>query len=99
MDKMSPDGEHAAKDVTIVIRRKIKPGCEKQFDDWLRRFLMLVRFIETGLQAYVTIVVVDRKSSLVVELKDDTKESWDWVRIQIGRKPYCLVFLAICKRD
>jgi hypothetical protein len=24
MDKVSPDGEHAAKDVTIVIRRKIK---------------------------------------------------------------------------
>src|SRR5215831_7995531 len=34
-----------------------------------------IRFIEPGLQAYVTIVVVDRKSSLVVELKDDTKDS------------------------
>ena len=53
-----------------------------------------IRFIEPGLQAYVTIVVVDRKSSLVVELKDDTKESWDWVRIQIGRKPYCLMFFG-----
>jgi len=41
MDKVSPDGERAAKDVTIVISRKIKPGCEKQYDDWLRRFLML----------------------------------------------------------
>ncbi len=34
-----------------------------------------VRYIEPGLQTNVTIVVVDRKSSLVVELKDDTKES------------------------
>jgi two-component system, OmpR family, sensor histidine kinase VicK len=34
-----------------------------------------IRFIEPGLQAYVTIVVVDRTSSLVVELKNDTKES------------------------
>jgi signal transduction histidine kinase len=34
-----------------------------------------IRYIEPGLQAYVTIVVVDRKSSLVVELKDDAKES------------------------
>src|SRR5215831_19766144 len=34
-----------------------------------------VRYIEPGLQTYVTVVVVDRKSSLVVELKDDTKES------------------------
>ena len=41
MDNVSRDGEHAAKDVTIVISRKIKPGCEKQYDDWLRRFLML----------------------------------------------------------
>jgi two-component system, OmpR family, sensor histidine kinase VicK len=34
-----------------------------------------VRYIEPGLETYVTIVVVDRKSTLVVELKDDTKES------------------------
>ena len=34
-----------------------------------------IRYIEPGLQTYVTIVVVDRKSSLVVELKDDTKQS------------------------
>jgi two-component system sensor histidine kinase VicK len=34
-----------------------------------------IRYIEPGLETYVTIVVVDRKSSLVVELKDDTKES------------------------
>jgi uncharacterized protein len=43
MDNVSRDGEHAAKDVTIVITRKIKPGCEKQYDDWFRRFLMLVK--------------------------------------------------------
>jgi signal transduction histidine kinase len=34
-----------------------------------------IRYIEPGLQTQVTIVVVDRKSSLVVELKDDTKKS------------------------
>ena len=34
-----------------------------------------IRYIEPSLQTYVTIVVVDRKSSLVVELKDDTKKS------------------------
>jgi two-component system, OmpR family, sensor histidine kinase VicK len=34
-----------------------------------------VRHIEPGLQTNVIIVVVDRKSSLVVELKDDEKES------------------------
>ncbi len=35
-----------------------------------------VRYIEPGLQTNVTIVVVDRKSSLVVELKDYEKESF-----------------------
>src|SRR6266487_3690336 len=34
-----------------------------------------IRFIEPGLQSQVTTLIVDRKSSLVVELKDDTKES------------------------
>jgi two-component system sensor histidine kinase VicK len=34
-----------------------------------------VRYIEPGLQTYVTILVVDRRSSLIVELKDDTKKS------------------------
>src|SRR5919108_2117051 len=34
-----------------------------------------IRYIEPGLQTYVTILVVDRRSSLIVELKDDTKKS------------------------
>ena len=34
-----------------------------------------IRYSEPGLQTQVTILVVDRKSSLVVELKDDAKES------------------------
>ena len=34
-----------------------------------------MRYIEPSLQSQVTTLIVDRKSSLVVELKDDTKES------------------------
>ena len=34
-----------------------------------------IRYIEPGLQTQVTVLVVDRRSSLVVELKDDTKDS------------------------
>lgn len=34
-----------------------------------------IRYIEPGLQTQVTVLVVDRRSSLIVELKDDTKES------------------------
>ena len=34
-----------------------------------------VRYIEPGLQTHVSILIVDRKASIVVELKDDTKDS------------------------
>ena len=37
------DSEQASKQVTVVVNRKIKPGCDKDYDDWLRRFLMLAR--------------------------------------------------------
>jgi uncharacterized protein len=37
------DGEQASKQVTVVVNRKLKPGCEKDYDEWLRRFLILGR--------------------------------------------------------
>ena len=37
------DSEQASKQVTVVVNRKIKPGCEKDYDEWLRRFLILGR--------------------------------------------------------
>ncbi|MGC1927978.1 MAG: hypothetical protein WA667_03315 [Candidatus Nitrosopolaris sp.] len=40
MDKGS---EHASEELTIVVSRKIKPGCEKEYDDWLGRYLILER--------------------------------------------------------
>ena len=32
------DREQASKH-TVVVNMKIKPGCDKDYDDWLRRFL------------------------------------------------------------
>ena len=43
MDKESLDVEHTSKDVTVVISRKIKPGCENQYDEWFKRYLMIER--------------------------------------------------------
>jgi antibiotic biosynthesis monooxygenase (ABM) superfamily enzyme len=54
MGNVSRDGNQAAKDVTIVISRKIKPGCEKQYDDWFRRFLM----IEKNIPGYVGTTII-----------------------------------------
>src|SRR5690242_19883791 len=39
----SQDGERAPKEVTVVVSRKIKHGCEKDYDEWLRRLLILAR--------------------------------------------------------
>ena len=36
------DGEQAS-EVTVVVNIKIKPGCEKEYDEWLRGFLVLVK--------------------------------------------------------
>src|SRR5919205_3757354 len=43
MGSASQDGERAPKEVTVVVSRKIKHGCEKDYDEWLRRLLILVR--------------------------------------------------------
>ena len=41
MDNISLDGERSHKEVTAVISRNIKPGHEKDYDDWLRRYMIL----------------------------------------------------------
>jgi antibiotic biosynthesis monooxygenase (ABM) superfamily enzyme len=33
----------ASKEVTVVVNIRIKPGCEKDYDEWLGRFLILER--------------------------------------------------------
>ena len=40
MDK-SRDGNHSSKEFTEVINRNIKVGHEKDYDEWLRRFMKL----------------------------------------------------------
>jgi antibiotic biosynthesis monooxygenase (ABM) superfamily enzyme len=41
MDNRSRDGEHPSKEVTEVISRNIKVGHEKDYDEWLRRYMRL----------------------------------------------------------
>ena len=37
------DTERASEEVTVVVNIRIKPGCEKDYDEWLGCFLILER--------------------------------------------------------
>ena len=41
MDNLDQSGNRTPKEVTEVISRNIKPGREKDYDDWLRRYMIL----------------------------------------------------------
>ena len=43
MNNRVPDDKHAPKEVTAVISRNIKAGHEKDYDDWLRRYMISER--------------------------------------------------------
>ncbi|MGA9152174.1 MAG: antibiotic biosynthesis monooxygenase [Candidatus Nitrosopolaris sp.] len=43
MDKMSLDGKQSSKEFTEVISRNIRAGHERDYDDWLRRFMISER--------------------------------------------------------
>ena len=43
MDKRSLDGKQSSKEVTEVISRNIMAGHERDYDDWLRRFMISER--------------------------------------------------------
>ena len=56
------EGNHS-NEVTIVVSRKIKPGYEKEYDDWLRRYLA----VESKASGYLgtTIIVQGGTNSAV----------------------------------
>jgi uncharacterized protein len=43
MDKKSKYGEHSSEEVTEVVSRNIAVGHEKDYDDWLKRFMISER--------------------------------------------------------
>jgi len=43
MGSENQDTERASKEVTVVVNLRIKPDCEKDYDEWLERFLVLER--------------------------------------------------------
>jgi uncharacterized protein len=63
MDNRRIDDEHSTKEVTAVITRNIKPGHEKEYDEWLRRYMIL----ENKVSGYLgtTIIAPGGKTSSV----------------------------------
>ena len=65
----------------IATKSRLKIRVLTPFDDSIQELVedltkyADVRYIPEELQTKITIVVVDRKSSLVVEVKDDSKDS------------------------
>ena len=77
MDNKSIDSEHSPKEVTAVITRNINPGHEKDYDEWLRRYMIL----ENKVPGYLgtTIIAPGGKTSSVRYIinRFSDKESMD----------------------
>jgi antibiotic biosynthesis monooxygenase (ABM) superfamily enzyme len=63
MTRRSRDGKHPSNEVTEVISRNIAPGYEKEYDDWLERFMIS----ESRFPGYIgtTIIAPGGKTSSV----------------------------------
>ena len=74
------DTERASKEVTVVVNLRIKPGCEKDYDEWLGRFLILQRK-EPGYLGTTTIMETGPDSSarhIIHRFRDKASlEAWE----------------------
>jgi antibiotic biosynthesis monooxygenase (ABM) superfamily enzyme len=70
----------ASKEVTVVVNIRIKPGCEKDYDEWLGRFLILERKVP-GYLGTTTIMESGTDSSarhVIHRFKDKASlETWE----------------------
>jgi antibiotic biosynthesis monooxygenase (ABM) superfamily enzyme len=55
MDSENQDGKQPS-EVTVVVNIKIKPGCEKDYDEWLSRFLVVLKRKVPGYLGTTTIM-------------------------------------------
>ena len=63
MSGENQDGEQAA-EATVVVNIKIKPGCEKDYDEWLRRFLVVIKKKVPGYLGTTTIMETTEDSTV-----------------------------------
>jgi antibiotic biosynthesis monooxygenase (ABM) superfamily enzyme len=74
------DTEHASKEVTLVVNSKIRPGCEKDYEEWLGRFLILERKVP-GYLGTTTIIETGTNSTarhVIHRFRDNVSlEAWE----------------------
>ena len=80
MSGENKDTERASKEVTVVVNIRIKPGCEKDYDEWLGRFLVLQRKVP-GYLGTTTIMETGQDSSarhIIHRFRDKASlEAWE----------------------
>ena len=80
MGSENQDTERASKEATVVVNLRIKPGCEKDYDQWLVRFLILQRKVP-GYLGTITIVETGPDSSerhIIHRFRDRASlEAWE----------------------
>ena len=103
-------GLHLLKEVTENHKAKVRvlvPTSDNDDDDELSAIkqsrlscpLIDIRSLEDNLQTKITIVLVDRKECLIVELKDDSKDNsymeQEYLRILIADQLFLRMFLSL----
>jgi len=80
MDSENQDGKQPS-EVTVVVNIKIKPGCEKDYDEWLRRFLVVLERKVPGYLGTTTIMETSQDSTvrhIIHRFKDKASvDAWE----------------------
>ena len=63
MGSENQDGKQPS-EVTVVVNIKIKPGCEKDYDEWLSRFLVIIKKKVPGYLGTTTIMETAEDSTV-----------------------------------
>ena len=80
MGEENQDTERASKEATVVVSVRIRPGCEKDYEEWLGRFLILERKVP-GYLGTITIMKTGTNSNarhVIHRFKDKVSlEAWE----------------------
>ena len=80
MGEENQDTDRASKEATVVVSVRIRPGCEKDYEEWLGRFLILERKVP-GYLGTITIMKTGTNSNarhVIHRFKDKVSlEAWE----------------------